>query len=280
MSWPPTSNGSPDRRGVTRLLPRSLAARTALVLLSGLAVVQAAGLAIHARDAVVGRRLIEERYVGVRIMNAYLSVAETAPDRRTADVAHLRGSSRLLHLSLDPGPDLGDLPQTPAHLRHLLRLDMEGVPIRPELRPLAVEIGRSPDGDRSAFALEMPDGSAWLNIRTSTPAPSPFADWTFPVAWLLMTVTAGGLTVWAVRRLTAPVRTLAEAADALGRDVNAPPLPEGGPTEVAQAASAFNRMAERIRRFVSDRTFLPDRDRARPAHPDHAAEAALRVHRG
>src|SRR5580692_6354371 len=71
-----------------------------------------------------------------------------------------------------------------------------------------------------------------------------------------MTVTAAGLTLWAVRRLTKPVRTLAAAAEALGRDVNAPPLPESGPTEIATAAVAFNTMAGRIRRFVQDRTEL------------------------
>jgi signal transduction histidine kinase len=71
-----------------------------------------------------------------------------------------------------------------------------------------------------------------------------------------MTLAAAGLTVWAVRRLTAPVRTLAAAAEALGRDVNAPPLPETGPSEVATAAAAFNTMAARIRRFVQDRTEL------------------------
>ena len=59
-----------------------------------------------------------------------------------------------------------------------------------------------------------------------------------------------------MRRLTAPVRTLAAAAEALGRDVNAAPLPEGGPSEVATAAAAFNTMAARIRRFVQDRTEL------------------------
>ena len=71
-----------------------------------------------------------------------------------------------------------------------------------------------------------------------------------------MSVAAALLSLWAVRRLTAPVRTLAEAAEALGRDVNAPPLPENGPTEVATAAIAFNTMASRIRRFVQDRTEL------------------------
>lgn len=52
------------------------------------------------------------------------------------------------------------------------------------------------------------------------------------------------------------MRLLGEAAERLGRDVNAPALPEDGPTEVASAAAAFNTMAGRIRRFVSDRTFL------------------------
>jgi signal transduction histidine kinase len=63
--------------------------------------------------------------------------------------------------------------------------------------------------------------------------------------------------IWAVRQLLVPVRTLAAAAEALGRDVvNAPSLPETGPSEIVTAAIAFNTMAARIRRFVEDRTFL------------------------
>ena len=86
--------------------------------------------------------------------------------------------------------------------------------------------------------------------------PRPWHSPDFLVAFVLMTVAAALLTLWAVRRLTAPVRTLAAAAEALGRDVNAPPLPEDGPPEVATAAAAFNTMAARIRRFVQDRTEL------------------------
>jgi signal transduction histidine kinase len=103
------------------------------------------------------------------------------------------------------------------------------------------------------YAFHMPEGG-WLNIGAE---PEPIRPWhspTFLAAFLLMTLTAAGLTLWAVRRLTAPVRMLADAAEALGRDVNAAPLPEDGPTETAVAAVAFNTMAERIRRFVSDRT--------------------------
>jgi signal transduction histidine kinase len=61
----------------------------------------------------------------------------------------------------------------------------------------------------------------------------------------------------AVRQLLVPVKTLARAAELFGRDVvNAQPLPETGPEEIATAARAFNTMAARIRRFVEDRTFL------------------------
>jgi signal transduction histidine kinase len=76
------------------------------------------------------------------------------------------------------------------------------------------------------------------------------------LAFVLMTVAAAVLSFWAVQRLTRPVSLLAEAAERLGRDVNAPPLPETGPDEVIRAAVAFNTMAARIRRFVQDRTFL------------------------
>ncbi len=239
-----------------RLLPRSLATRTALVMLAGFAVVQAAGLAIHTRDEALGRRLMEDRFLGIRVMNAYRSIAETSPAQRGAEIKHLRETLRPVHLSLDPGPDFGVLPPAPAPVRHMMRASMSSVLVPPNLRPAQIEIGHLPGGGRFAFALELPDTSNWVNLTLPSARPGLFPDPTFPIAWLLMTVTAGLLTVWAVRRLTAPVRTLAEAADALGRDVHAPPLPQGGPTEVARAAAAFNTMAERIRRFVSDRTFL------------------------
>ena len=44
------------------------------------------------------------------------------------------------------------------------------------------------------------------------------------------------------------------AAEALGRDIHRPPLPEHGPTEVRRAARAFNTMQTRLQRFIQDRT--------------------------
>jgi signal transduction histidine kinase len=57
----------------------------------------------------------------------------------------------------------------------------------------------------------------------------------------------------AVRWLTRPLRTLAIAADNLGRNIDQPPLPETGPTEVKRASQAFNTMQRRLKRYLDDR---------------------------
>jgi signal transduction histidine kinase len=56
--------------------------------------------------------------------------------------------------------------------------------------------------------------------------------------------------------VTRPLRRFAEAADRLGVDVGAPPLPVTGAREIRKASRAFNRMQERLRRFVDDRTLM------------------------
>lgn len=54
---------------------------------------------------------------------------------------------------------------------------------------------------------------------------------------------------WAVQ----PLRRLARAADALGRDLGGAPLAETGPREVRQAAHAFNTMQNRLASYLDDR---------------------------
>jgi signal transduction histidine kinase len=123
----------------------------------------------------------------------------------------------------------------------------------PRLRPRDVLVSFDPRPDLLTVSLRFPD-QGWLNLRLEVPPPRPWHSEHFLFAFVMMTLAAGLLTLWAVRRLTRPVRALADAANRLGRDVNAPPLPEDGPSEVATAAKAFNTMAERIRRYVGDRT--------------------------
>lgn len=240
---------------ISRLWPRSLATRTALVLLVGLAIVQMAGLTIHALDRLDVQRLAQARDIAIRVVGIYRSVALTDPDRRTAVIADLhRGPD--LQSALSDSPPQVDLPAMPIQEQRLLRINMNLVPLgAPQLRWRELVIYGGHGWHRAVIGMRLPDGE-WVNVTAELKPLRPWHSPTFLAAFVLMTVAAALLTLWAVRRLIAPVRALADAAEALGRDVNAAPLPEGGPTEVAVAAVAFNTMAGRIRRFVQDRTEL------------------------
>jgi signal transduction histidine kinase len=238
----------PRRRA---LLPSSLGGRTAFWLIAALMVVQAAGLTIHALDRVDLQRFIHAREIAGRAFGAWRTAVLAPADRREQMLADLDLPEGLsVDLAQQPAVRTG-APQPPPHVMRLFRLDLVNSG-PPRLRPREARIAALPPGGFQA-SLRLPDGE-WLNVRVAMPPPRPWHSATFLAAFVVMTVAAVLLILWAVARLTRPVRLLAEAADRLGRDVNAPPLPEGGPSEVATAARAFNTMAGRIRRFVADRT--------------------------
>ncbi len=243
-----------------RIWPRSLATRTALVLVASLVIVQVAGLTIHALDRVDVLRLAQAREIAVQAIGLYRVVALTSPDQRAALLTSQRttetGAGRgATQARLETGPPAGMGPPASLAFQRLLRVNMGLVPTPPAQRPREVVIDGGPEQQRVGLGMRLPDG-AWLDLAFDLTPPRPWHSETFLAAFVLMTLAAAGLSVWAVRRLVAPVATLAAAAEALGRDVAAPALPEDGPTEVAKAAAAFNTMAARIRRFVLDRTFL------------------------
>ena len=242
------------RLGPFILWPRSLAARTALVLLLGLAVVQVAGLTIHALDRVDLQRIAAMHDLAGRIMGAYRAAAVAPPLQRDAVLRELEDRPQF-SIGLTAAPPADDLPPMPPPQQRLLQRNMAMLPLPGPLRPRDFVLLGGHGLHRLVVGLRLPD-AAWLTVRAELPPPSFWHATNFLLSFALMTAAAALLTLWAVRRLTAPVRTLAAAAEALGRDVNAPPLPEAGPTEVATAAAAFNTMAARIRRFVQDRTVM------------------------
>ncbi len=70
--------------------------------------------------------------------------------------------------------------------------------------------------------------------------------------WLILGTTA--VLVWAALAwVLRPMARLADAAESLGRDVHQLPLQEAGPPEVRRAAAAFNRMQDRLLRFLRGR---------------------------
>ena len=96
------------------------------------------------------------------------------------------------------------------------------------------------------------DGTV-INFRHSLPEPA--ADWPYRLLGLLaiLGISVALLSAWAVRRLTQPLASLADAATGLAQNLERPPLPENGPREVAQAARAFNAMQRDFKRTLDTR---------------------------
>nr|WP_298150539.1 ATP-binding protein [uncultured Pseudoxanthomonas sp.] len=59
---------------------------------------------------------------------------------------------------------------------------------------------------------------------------------------------------WFSRALAAPIRQFTRAADRMGRETGAPALPLTGPSEFASAAAAFNAMQARLDRLLQERS--------------------------
>jgi len=99
------------------------------------------------------------------------------------------------------------------------------------------------------------DGT-WLRFEAPLLSVSPFSTWKFGASLLVGLLSVMLVATWVMLRWTQPLTVFARAAERLGGDINAPPLAEDGPSEVRAAAQAFNRMQERLRRLIDDRTQL------------------------
>lgn len=104
------------------------------------------------------------------------------------------------------------------------------------------------------FSIQLPDGQ-WLNaVNRRTVTPDIWSD--VATGSVLTSLIMVALVAFYIsRRMSRPLRALADGADRLGRGESVAPLPNNvGPEEVRRATQAFNAMGERIRRFVDDRT--------------------------
>jgi two-component system, OmpR family, sensor kinase len=99
-------------------------------------------------------------------------------------------------------------------------------------------------------------GSGWRVVETPPrPAIGPWQR--RAILWFLVSALVLLPLAWAfARRLTRPIRRFADAADRLGGDPLAPPVPVEGPAELRVTAHALNRMQERLAAYVSERTAM------------------------
>ena len=135
-----------------RLLPRSLAGRTALVLLLALAVVQGGGLAIHGLDRVDALRLAQIRDVAVRAMSIYRTVALADRDNRAAVLRAIDAREGTV-VKLADSPPVSALAPAYPELQRALRVNMLLVPMRPAERPHELIVLGGPAARRSTARM-------------------------------------------------------------------------------------------------------------------------------
>lgn len=102
-------------------------------------------------------------------------------------------------------------------------------------------------------SLTLPDRTP-LRLALDTPPVSPDRLAPLdPVFIGLLALAIAALAYAVARTAGRPLQRLAQAARALGQNLQGDPIPVAGPTEVKEAAAAFNAMQERLQRHVRER---------------------------
>jgi len=255
-----------------RLLPKSLFGQIVLALVAGIVVAQLAGAWLLLDDrSRFGDRLRRE-YAAQRIAGI-ITVLDAAPaEERPRLVRAL--SVPPTRLTLDEpwqasGAELG--PDASVFLQRVARelerplqlqvLSIRHVP-RQDRRPgHEMERMARPDGHArhdgplvllAVTQARLGDGTV-VTFRHALPQPP--SDWPLRLLGLLalLAVVVALLSGWAVRRLTRPLASLADAADGLARNLDQQPLEEKGPQEVQRAARSFNAMQRSLKSYLETR---------------------------
>lgn len=258
-------------------LPTSLSAQTILVLLVGLTVSHLLGLAIYSLDRKEVVMTTEAVDVAERIAGV-INLLQRLPDEWREDV--VRGSdnrnfrvtlsSEAVAVGIGQRDDLTDevtqflhaeLVQWPAEKllvsferaassKQRTASETTGEP-NPSTKAQPTQGGKL--YDYLYVSTQLKDGR-WLNFVGAIPGAKDIWPGALGGYILSVAIGVGLLTIWLVSRVTAPLSTFAAAADRLGKNLRAEPLPETGPTEVVQASRAFNEMQKSLQRLIESRT--------------------------
>ncbi|MCK9914564.1 ATP-binding protein [Microbacteriaceae bacterium K1510] len=112
---------------------------------------------------------------------------------------------------------------------------------------------RHADGSRQ-IVITLPDNDAISARLAPPPQRPPFVGSPLGFTVLFIVVSMSLLLFWATRALRTPLSGFAQAAENFSVDRHDAALPERGPEEIRAVARALNRMRDRIRKLVDDRT--------------------------
>ncbi len=235
-------------RPLRRFLPRSLLGRSLLIILIPLILIEAIALQIFygSHLNIVSRRL-SAAVAGEVVETIDLIARFPAPADRDWIIASARRHYGLT-MTLEPA----------AHLRFGHRTNILG-PMDDDLAAAMREIVRLPftmdwTSDPQEVLLRVAVDGGVLAIE----APRKRLD-TGALYLFMLWLTGSSLLLFAIaalfmRNQVRAIRRLSRAAETLGTGRDTGPIKPEGAQEVRRAASAFNRMQERIGRFVSQRT--------------------------
>lgn len=234
-------------------MPRGLAGRLSALLVVALLAVNLIAAVLLAREGSAFDR--EIRLQGDKSRLHALVTALEAADLRTALMLPEHSSTGFTRFSVDPQPlalpGTQRLPNMEARLaqelqQHPIELREGGGPLPGEDRkPLLLVSVRLERGALAghwlnALAYPLPAQTAWVWK----------AGFFAPLAASLIATLLVGLIF--VRRMTQPLRALAQAARAAGRGDRSALVTERGASELCEAAAAFNDMQRRIAGFEAE----------------------------
>lgn len=254
------------------LWPDTLVGRTILVMLIGLMLLQLAGVVLYSMNRLELAASLRGRQTADRIAGV-VKLVENAPDSERGRILHAMelpgmrigwGQAPLV-LFGESGPEEASVIAELAGRLGTTEVRVSMRPPPPPPPPPGPQAVFSSGPDRGPgmirhgrpammrVAVHLEDGS-WLNFIAELPNEEPLWRPRFFGPLTMGFIVIIVLSVLAVRRAAKPLGVLAAAAQRLGRDVTAPPVPIEGPREVREAAIAFNDMQTRLRRFIEDRT--------------------------
>lgn len=268
-----------------RLLPRSLFSRLTLVMLGGLLTAQLLSFAVHMHDRSELLMQASGMQSAQRIADIVRLLDTLTPAERVRIVRVISAPPLTVALDRSPlaapgaGTDAGAgarailfttlLRQFLGDQRPVVVGMAEGAPYRPGevhdrrrahdddgrewMPPMMRHGGQSGGGPSFIAQVRLQDGTlATFDARQLQAT----EGWPYRVLLSITLLLAAVIVVSliAVRWATRPLKTLADAADELGKNINRPPLAETGPTEVARAARAFNTMQSRLATYLRERT--------------------------
>ncbi len=242
-------------------LSSSLYARMTMIVLAGLLVAQGVGVWLQwdERAAVVTQA--RGMHVADRIAAAVRLLESSTPEQRPSVLAALQYDGLQVALITESQAHAGqprEAFQTTLGERLGSRREVRGSggggPGMGMGQGMGKGVGPLRANAKRSFDVRLADGQ-WIRatVGAALETAAPALSNTLILQLLISLGLVAAMVMLAVRQATRPLQQLAQAADTLGQDLDAPPLAEEGSTETRRAAQAFNRMQAKIKRLVSER---------------------------